>query len=248
MTQQIIDAHTHVDDAGLWVDPPEAILERMDEAGIDKAIIMTYRNAPMPDAADPLDYIADVARRHPRLIGFARMNPRFGKLAVSELERAVGDLGMKGLKLHPVAYVMPPTQADVLELIRVAARWHAPTLFHCGDEEFTLPFQIAQAAALVPEATIILGHMGGYFHVEDAIQAARQWPNLVLETSAMPYPAMIKRAVDTIGPERVIFASDGPGCDPRIEVEKIRIAGLSSAAEELVFAGNIQRMLDQVGP
>lgn len=242
----IIDAHTHVDNAGLWVDPPEAILGRMDEAGVDKAVIMTYRNAPVDGADDPLDYIADVCRNHPRLIGFARMNPRFGARAVSELERAFRDLGMKGLKLHPVAYVMPPTNPDVLSLIRTAARWRAPTLFHCGDEEFTLPFQIAQAAALVPEATIILGHMGGYFHVEDAIQAATQLPNLVLETSAMPYPQMIKRAVDVIGAERVIFASDGPGCDPRIEVEKVRIAGLGSEAEELVFAGNIQRILDRV--
>src|SRR5207253_5984471 len=154
---RIIDAHTHVDEAGLWIDPPEAILERMDEAGIEKAVIMTYRNAPMPAADDPLEYIAGVTRRHPRLIGFARMNPRFGEMAVSELERAFRDLNMKGLKLHPVAYVMPPTAPEVLALIRAAARWHAPVLFHCGDEELTLPFQLAQAAALVPEATIILG-------------------------------------------------------------------------------------------
>jgi predicted TIM-barrel fold metal-dependent hydrolase len=243
----IVDAHTHVDEAGLWVDPPEAILQRMDEAGIDRAVIMTYRNAPVPDGADPLDYIAEVTRRHPRLIGFARMNPRFGELAVAELERGFRDLGMKGLKLHPVAYVLPPTANEVLALIRTAASWHAPTLFHCGDEEFTLPFQIAQAAALVPEATIILGHMGGYFHVEDAIQAARAWPNLVLETSAMPYPDMIKRAVDEVGPQRVIFASDGPGCDPTIEVAKVRMAGLDSAAEELVFARNIEHLLERVG-
>ena len=243
----IFDAHTHVDAAGLWVDPPEEILWRMDEAGIDRAVIMTYRNAPLPDSDDPLEYIADVTRRHPRLIGFARMNPRFGEFAIAELERAFRELGMKGLKLHPAAYVLPPSAPEVLALIRAAASWHAPTLFHCGDEEFTLPFQIAQAAALVPDATIILGHMGGYFHVEDAIQAARAWPNLVLETSAMPYPRMIKRAVDEVGPERVIFASDGPGCDPRIEVEKVRLAGLSPAAEELVFGGNIERMLARVG-
>jgi uncharacterized protein len=58
---------------------------------------------------------------------------------------------------------------------------------------------------------------------------------------------MIKRAVDEIGPERVIFASDGPGCDPRIEVEKVRLAGLSSADEQLVFGANVERLLAQVG-
>lgn len=243
----IIDSHTHIDEAGFWVDPPETILRLMDEAGIDQAVVMTYRDAPLPGDANPLDYVADACRRYPRLIGYARMNPRYGERAVQELERGFRDLGMKGLKLHPVSYVMHPTSPETLALIRVAAAWHAPTLFHCGDEEFTLPLQLAQTAALVPEAQIILGHMGGYFHVEDAIQAAKQHPNLILETSAMPYPALIKRAVDELGPERVLFGSDGPGCDPTIEVAKVRAAGLSADQERLLFADNIQRLLARVG-
>ncbi len=243
----IVDAHTHVDEAGLWVDPPEAILRLMDEAGVERAVIMTYRDAPRPGQPDPLQYIADVCSRHPRLIGFARMDPRHGQLAVSALEHGFRDLGLKGLKLHPVSYVLPLTATEVLALIKIAAAWHAPTLFHCGDEEFTLPLQLAQAAARVPEAQIILGHMGGYFHVEDAIQAAQQLPNILLETSAMPYPHMIKRAVEAIGPERVVFASDGPGCDPSIEVAKVRLAGLGDRAEQQVFAGTIERVLGAVG-
>lgn len=243
----IIDSHTHIDEAGFWVDPPETILRLMDEAGIDQAVVMTYRDAPLPGDANPLDYVADACRRYPRLIGYARMNPRYGEQAVQELERGFRDLGMKGLKLHPVSYVMHPTSPETLALIRVAAAWHAPTLFHCGDEEFTLPLQLAQTAALVPEAQIILGHMGGYFHVEDAIQAAKQHPNLILETSAMPYPALIKRAVDELGPERVLFGSDGPGCDPTIEIAKVRAAGLSADQERLLFADNIQRLLARVG-
>ncbi|HUY99535.1 MAG TPA: amidohydrolase family protein [Thermomicrobiaceae bacterium] len=243
----IIDSHTHIDEAGFWLDPPETILRLMDEAGIEQAVVMTYRDAPLPGGSDPLAYVADACRRYPRLIGYARMNPRHGEQAVRELERAFRDLGMKGLKLHPVSYIMHPSSPETLELLRTAAAWHAPTLFHCGDEEFTLPYQIAQAAALVPEATIILGHMGGYFHVEDAIQAALTYPNLILETSAMPYPAMIKRAVDLVGAERVLFASDGPGCDPTLEVAKVRAAGLSAAEEELLFSTNIERILARVG-
>lgn len=243
----IIDSHTHVDEAGNWIDPPETILRLMDEAGIERAVIMTYRDAPQPAGADPLAYIAAACERYPRLIGYARMSPRHGELAARELERGFRDLGMKGLKLHPVSYVMHPTSPATLALLRIAAEWHAPTLFHCGDEEFSLPHQIAQAAALVPEAQIILGHMGGYFHVEDAIQAAKQYPNIILETSAMPYPSMIARAVREIGAERVLFASDGPGCDPSIEVAKVRAAGLTADEEQLLFADNIQRILDHVG-
>jgi predicted TIM-barrel fold metal-dependent hydrolase len=62
----------------------------------------------------------------------------------------------------------------------------------------------------------------------------------------MPYPAQIGRAVQTIGAERVLFASDGPGCLPRLEVHKVRLAGLSSAQEQRVFAENIMELLDSV--
>ena len=64
----------------------------------------------------------------------------------------------------------------------------------------------------------------------------------------MPYPAQIRRAVDAIGARRVLFASDGPGCLPRLEVHKVRLAGLSPADEQRVFADNILELLDRVRP
>jgi predicted TIM-barrel fold metal-dependent hydrolase len=131
-------------------------------------------------------------------------------------------------------------------LIRVAAAHSAPTLFHCGDEPMATPLAIAAAAEACPEATIVLGHMGGYFHVDEAIAVAERFPNLILETSAMPYPAKIREAVERIGVERVIYGSDGPVCSPRIEVEKVRLAGLSSAAERAVLGENALRLLEAV--
>jgi uncharacterized protein len=244
----IIDSHTHVDEAPVfgWYDPPETIIRLLDEAEIDQAIVMTYRDAPGPEERI-IEYIAEAIQRYPgRLIGYARMNPRYGEEAVRLLDKSIKEYGFKGLKLHPVCYVMHPASDATLNLIRHAASLNVPTLFHCGDEEFSLPLQIAEAAAAVPEANIILGHMGGYFHVRDAIRVAKRFPNLLLETSAMPYPRMIKEAVDELGGHRLLFASDGPGCDPALEVEKVRRAGLSADEEALLFQGNISRLLGAV--
>jgi len=241
----IVDSHTHIDEAPNygWFDPPETIIRLIDEAEIEQAIVMTYRDAPGPEER-VIEYIAEAIQRYPgRLIGYARMNPRYGDEAVRLFDRAITEYKFKGLKLHPVSYVMHPTSPATLDLIRHAASLNAPTLFLCGDEEFTLPLQVAEAAEAVPEATIILGHMGGYFHVRDAIRVAKRLPNLILETSAMPYPRMIKETVDQLGAHRLLFASDGPGCDPSIEVEKVRRAGLTPEQEALIFEGNITRIL-----
>jgi len=244
----IIDSHTHVDEVPSlgWIDPPETLLTLMDEAGIAKSVIMTYTDLPGSNP-DALSYIAGIVARHSdRLVGYARLNPNYGEVAVRLLEDAIVRYGFKGLKLHPVSTLAHPADEGTIALIHKAAEYNAPTLFHCGDEPMTTPLTIAEVAEKCPEATIILGHMGGYFHVDEAIEVAARLPNILLETSAMPYPMMIKKAVDRVGAHRVLFASDGPGCAPSIEVEKVRLAGLTPDQETRVFEGNIRRLLDAV--
>jgi predicted TIM-barrel fold metal-dependent hydrolase len=244
----IIDAHLHVDDIPAlgWKLAAGDCVRRLDEAGIEKGVVMTIVDAPEVNP-DALDLIAEACAAHPgRLEAFARIHPWYGDESVSLLERAIGELGFKGLKLHPVTTIAHPAGADTLRLIRAAAAHGAPTLFHCGDEPLTTPLAIARAAEACPEATIILGHMGGYFHVDEAIEVAERHANLVLETSAMPYPEKIREAVERLGPERVIYGSDGPACSPRIEVEKVRLAGLDADSERLVLGENAARLLEGV--
>jgi predicted TIM-barrel fold metal-dependent hydrolase len=229
-----------------WTLEASLVVERLDEAGIDRGVVMTIVDAPEVNA-NALELVAEACAAFPgRLDAFARIHPWYGDQSLQLLDRALGELGFKGLKLHPVSTIAHPAGEDTLRLIRRAAEHGAPTLFHCGDEPLTTPLAIACAAAACPEATIIFGHMGGYFHVEEAIDVAERFPNVVLETSAMPYPAKVKAAVDRIGPERVLFASDGPACSPRIELEKVRLAGLEAADEQLVVGGNAERMLAAV--
>jgi predicted TIM-barrel fold metal-dependent hydrolase len=243
----IIDAHLHVDDVPSlgWKLEASLCVERMDEAGIDAGVVMTIVDAPEvnPRAVETL---AEACRAYPgRLYAFARIHPWYGDESLALLDRAF-ELGYKGLKLHPVTTIAHPAGEDTLRLVRRAAEHAAPTLFHCGDEPMTTPLAIAEAALACPDATIILGHMGGYFHVDEAIETAARVPNVVLETSAMPYPAKIREAVERLGAERVIYGSDGPVCSPLIEVEKVRLAGLDREAELLVLGENVRRILEGV--
>ena len=243
----IVDTHLHIDaiPALGWNLEAAECVRRLDEAGIDRGVVMTIVDAPEVNP-DAIDLIADACRAYPgRLDAFARIHPWYGDESLALLERAF-ELGFKGLKLHPVSSLAHPASEETLRLIRLAAEHGAPTLFHCGDEPMATPFAIALAAASCPDATIILGHMGGYFHVEDALAVAEEHENVVLETSAMPYPARIREAVERIGASRVLYASDGPACSPRIEVEKVRLAGLDPDDERLVFADNALRILDAV--
>lgn len=243
----IWDAHTHVDQSprAPWNDPPEALLALLDSAGIERAVCMTYMDCPIPEP-NGVRYIADVAVRHPRLIPFARMNPLAGQEAVDMFTNGVRDLGIRGLKLHGLSSTHPTFPA-ALELIEAAVIAGVPILFHSGDEDRGLPLQILGVCEELPEAQVILGHMGGYFHVGDAIRVAQQHPHVYLETSAMPFPAAIREAVERVGAARVLFGSDGPGANPALELTKVRFAGLSARDQELVLGINTERLLSGGG-
>ncbi len=245
---QIIDSHAHVDEyeAFGWFDPPEAMIELLDEAGIGKAVVMTYADAPVlkPDA---LRYLHDACKKFPeRLIPYARINPHADNAAVL-LEEAIIDLGMKGLKIHQESVTAAAHHGSVVRLVKKAAEFNAPVLFHSGDEPLSLPQQFAGLAEAAREATIILAHMGGYHHTDDAIRVCERYDNLLVDTSACPYPHKIKEAIERLGAHRVLFGSDGPGCNPKLELQKIMRAGLSENEQRLVLHDNIASILERVG-
>ncbi len=241
----VIDMHMHVDEIPAlgWHMSASQCVASMDEAGIDAAAIMTITDLPEVNPG-ALEMIADACIEFPgRLFAFARVHPWYQDEAVRLLKRAISKYDFRGLKLHPVTNISHPSGEDTLRLIRTAAELGVPTLFHCGDEPMTTPLSIAPAAEACPEATIILGHMGGYFHVDEAIEVADRYPNVVLETSAMPYPNKITEAVQRIGAERVIFGSDGPVCSPVLERQKVVMAHLNPGQQERVLGLNAMTLL-----
>jgi predicted TIM-barrel fold metal-dependent hydrolase len=242
----IIDMHMHIDDVPSlgWELSAETCVRSMDEAGVDCAAVMTIVD--LPGGANPgaMELIAQACDEFPgRLYGFIRLNPRLPAESLELLERAVTKLGFRGLKLHPVSTLAHPAHPDTIALIRAAGELGVPTLFHCGDEPLTTPLSIAPAAAACPDAKIILGHMGGYRHVDEAIDVAERHPNIILETSAMPYPPKIREAIDRVGVERVIFGSDGPVSSPALERKKVVAAGLTDEELALVLGGTAATLL-----
>jgi predicted TIM-barrel fold metal-dependent hydrolase len=244
----IIDMHMHIENTEAlgWIMSAEDCVRAMDEAQVDKAVVMTLTDLPGLNPQG-LELIAEACESHPgRLFGFVRLNPAHLNESKELLTLAVTELGFKGLKLHPVSTLQHPGGTATIDLIRQAGELGVPTLFHCGDEPMSTPLSIARAAAACPDSVIILGHMGGYFHVDEALDVAEKYPNIVLETSAMPYPEKIRAAVNRIGADRVVFGSDGPVSSPVLERQKVVIAELGDEAAGLVMGGNAERLLGLV--
>ena len=104
------------------------------------------------------------------------------------------------------------------------------------------PADIGFMALEFPNIPFIMDHMGYRYFVRQAILAAKHAPNLYLATTAVPEPDFIKNAVNKLGPERVVFGSNGPGMPPDLQLEVIRRVGLGPEAEALVLGGNAARL------
>lgn len=215
----------------------------MELAGIDKSVVTNYWDLPGPHADAYTTLIAALKSHGHKLVGFLRVNPNYEAEAIDFFERAVKEDGIRGLKLSGATCPISPYSAPVRNLVGKAAELGAPVFFHSGDDPLTLPQQIGVLARKSPRAHIILGHMGGYFYVRDAIRLVKKLPNLYLETSVMPYPKMIKEAVKTLGPERVFFGSDSPGVHPVLELNKVRAAGLRPTELESVLGLSFENFL-----
>ena len=240
----IIDAHAHADEYELfgWIDPPERVISLMDRAGIDISIITTYAEAPFNMSA--VDNLIRYVDMYPdRLIGFVRMDPKGADEAVRLFERTIKSYPrIKGMKLHPISNLIKPYSPFCTALLKKAAELEVPVFIHCCDKPLAQPLQIGEAARICPETTIIC-HMGGFFHGEEIIRVAEKHRNIYLDTSSVPYPKIILRALDAIGPDRIVFATDNPAGDPVSELAKIKNLKLSQTIEESILYKNISRLL-----
>lgn len=244
MSEFIIDAHAHVDEVEAfgWHDPPEKLISLMDAANIDVSVITTYADEPGPE--DGVSRLRQYLKEYPeRFVGFPRMDPRWGQEAIDTFERMITEHGMRGLKLHPVSNLSNPFADFTIEMMDKAAELDVPVLIHSGDRIMCLPQQIGEAAART-NATILMGHVGGFFNAQEAVDVAEAHENIVLETSAFPYPRVIQDAIDRIGADRVIYGSDQPAANPQVELEKIEVLDITERQRRKILCENAAELLD----
>ena len=100
-------------------------------------------------------------------------------------------------------------------------------------------------AEVYPDVTIIMLHMGhGHgLYIRAAINTAKRYSNIVLETSGMPMHTKIKEAMETVGENRVIYGSDIPFHHPSVELQRVKMAGLSEVQlRKLLHDNAIEKM------
>ncbi|MSP13787.1 MAG: amidohydrolase [Chloroflexi bacterium] len=237
-----IDSEFYFDDApldGILYDPATTLaLEQA--AGIDMVVWMAQpRLRPINRAmAQALEGFA----HRDRFILCCTLNPQFDQETVVELEHCVLERGFKGLKLMATLHGYNLNTPPVYTLLNKARELGVVVNIHSGSYN-SHPLQIAALARRYPELPFIMDHMGYRMYTGDAVIAAKECPNIYLSTTLISpaEPIVIKFVVAEVGPERVVFGSNGPGTYVDMSMEGIRRLKLGKEAEDLIFGGNAAR-------
>lgn len=231
----ITDAHMHVGDFPMFG-------VNLDESGLAAYLADNDIDAGMVFHQDnPM--VGRVIQDIPAAYGLYWANPKNAS-AVDELRDFLDDPKFRGVKLHPLMDGFHPNDPIVWPIIELLIERGMPALIHCGHPIFSLPWSIEELIAQFPEAKIILGHMGhgNVVYIDASIGVAQRHPNVWLETSGMPMSVKILEAVRKVGSDRVLYGSDGPWHEPKVEQLKVQLAGLAPDDLENVMHRSSQRL------
>ena len=245
----IIDAHVH--SGGYKHITTEGVLRLADRAGFDK-IFCTDIAALHYDMVEGNRHLAMEMKRYPdRIIGYCSIpSARFGQKALDEIQRCYEVYGMRGLKvIHQTAglgsysLLTSINEPQMYPLFAKAAELGMLILAH------STPDECMGLSQIIPEAKLLMAHAGGCptalgdWH--KAIEAARQFPNILLDTaSSQSDMGYLEAIVEAVGAERVIFGTDMPFIDPFFGLAKVSGAKLTAGQKALILGGNVRRLLD----
>lgn len=240
---EVFDAHAHIGtDVDSRVVTAEGMRERMDAAGVSKAIVFPLND---PNAQDdysgPNDVLWNAYEEYPEsFVPFFRLNPH--KDYEGEFARCV-ERGFVGLKLHPVSQVFELDDERVVRLFEMAAGADLPVLIHAGFAMQRIVEPLLPTIEKLPNLRLILGH-SAMVEVLAAARAFADHPNVLFETSVVKAKDLYV-LFSSLDSSRICFGSDIPYGDLPSTMHAALLAaeaaGLSEDDLSGVFSRNIRR-------
>ncbi len=263
----------------------EDYIDAMESLSIDKLVVHSVGY--YPETCKALnDTTKSLCQKYSeKLVGFATVPVAYPKESVPELDRAVKDLGMKGLKIYPKYQGVTLDSEEMRPIYREAERLGIPILTHSDgySESYTrlglkdVDNTACNTARLfksgilkdTPKLKMILAHLGGgIMFSKDMLYALTRWLAKPGEERPDKYfdrlfldqlyydlaPAnwfsekTVKMAIDLVGEDHILFATDFPVPGENLDgvkrsINNVKSFNLSESAKAKILGGNARRLL-----
>ncbi|HUK89003.1 MAG TPA: amidohydrolase family protein [Blastocatellia bacterium] len=206
------------------------------------------------------DYVASVVAKYPgQFIGFASVDPWKGAMAVRELERAVTELGLRGLKMMQITQAFFPNDERFYPLWEKCSALGVPVLFHTGQTgvgagspggaglklKYAQPLLIDDVAADFPDLKIIMAHPAVPWQ-EEQLSVALHKANVYIDLSGWSpkyFRPILVQYASTLLQDKVLFGSDYPAIQPDRWLKDFEALGLKEEVQQKILLENARKLL-----
>jgi predicted TIM-barrel fold metal-dependent hydrolase len=253
----IIDVHEHIGESiglGVAESTPERVIKNMDLNGIEMAVISPLVGYPTAngykDTMKQNDRIAEALEKHPDRFpcGLGIVNPYDADKAIDEVHRMMGELGLKGLMLHPLyqgAFLGGLLFDRIFEAL---SRYTGAVVLIHTDGVPEEPWSLWWALEAFPNVTFISAHpmSTGFLHFPQHIPLCKMFKNLYVDTALWWKDEGIMPAVKAVGANRIMFGGDLGGM-ATVSYDLIQILltdAFSDEEKELIFSKNAAKVFN----
>jgi hypothetical protein len=278
----VIDTHFHVGvSATCTFIAEEELIPWIDRAGVDIQFIFQVNQAachrtPEWNAYIGNDYIAKIQRMFPsRVIGLATINPWLQpprgytyprekrgtafphiskNLALEECERAITDLGLRGVKMHPREHGYPVNHWTVRRILdkltdlqRRTGRRLVIVVHAATDSNYNTPEAIADVVRDYPDLLFLMAHCGYIWGGKTLARVVGPYENALFDLTACPDAGTVAEARDLYGAPRFVAGTDGPFCLPAVKNAIVESVFQDPEEQAKVLGENLCRLLGLPG-
>ena len=211
--QAVIDCHCHI---GTSEDGGAISLETIDfilnDYPVDYLVIFPIDEKVRGKTYEPQNTrIASLASQNAKIIPFGRIDPNDNHAAQQELDR-LKELGMRGIKLHPISDNFLPQQTPFI--FKYAAKNSLPIYLHTTHTTFREQKEDWCHLFRLTDTPIVIAHAGKDSYRE-FIQIANIFPHIYADTTTLSY-FRTKIVLDELKIEKILYGSDLPYSHPAI--------------------------------
>ena len=114
--------------------------------------------------------------------------------------------------------------------------------FHCGEPEL-----IDRLCRTFPKLNLVLAHPEASREPFMArLELMQKYPNLHLDLSGSGVMRweLIRKAIETVGADKILFGTDFPICNPAMYVHCVLSEPISDKERRAIFSGNFKRLTE----
>ena len=241
-SQEFLRGKIGVDPAIVQGLSPEALIEKLDRAGVEHAFLVAVRAGSSSHKISrqiPYEKVAELVGRYPRRFsGLAGIDPTEGMRGVRQLEYAVKELGFVGAHLYPHWFEMAPDHARYYPFYAKCVELDVPIQMQVGHclrysaerplKSVGRPITLDTIACDFPELKLVGIHIGWPW-TEEMIAVAYKHPNVYIGSDAYApkhWAPEFVHFLNTFGQDKVLFGTDFPVIDPERALKEIEALGL----------------------